>query len=68
MNIDSKEPNEFYCNNIRTIAPEDEPYREFLLWLSDKEFMTFEISKEIQVGIFDITATNLYIQWLKNKK
>ena len=53
---------------VRQISPEDEPHRAFLMHLSDKEFMTFEIAKEIQIGIFDVTATNLYIKWLGNPK
>lgn len=49
------------------VFPEEEPYREFIESLSDKQYQVLQIAKEIQVGLFDISATNLYIQWKKAK-
>lgn len=48
----------------RNISPSEEPFRLFIESLSDKEYQVLQIAKEIQVNIFDITATNLYINWL----
>jgi hypothetical protein len=50
------------------VYPEEEPYREFIESLTDKQYQVLQIAKEIQVGLFDISATNLYIQWAKKKK
>lgn len=47
----------------RVIDPEEEPYRAFIESLTDKEYQVLQIAKEIQVGLFDISATNIYIQW-----
>lgn len=58
------QPNQKKTN--RNIDPEDEKHRAYLTSLTDKEFMTFQIAKEIQIDIFDITATNHYIQWIHN--
>ena len=47
------------------VYPEEEPYREFIESLSDKQYQVLQVAKEIQVGLFDIAATNLYIKWAK---
>lgn len=49
------------------VYPEEEPYREFIESLSEKQYQVLQVAKEIQVGLFDISATNLYIQWAKTR-
>jgi hypothetical protein len=49
----------------RHIDPAEEPHRLFIESLTDKEYQVLQIAKEIQVGIFDITATNQYLFWRK---
>ena len=50
----------------RHIDPDEEPHRKFIESLTDKEYQTMQIAKELQSGLFHLTATNIYIEW--NKK
>ena len=52
----------------RVVDPEEEPYRAFIESLTDKEYQVLQIAKEIQIGLFDISATNIYIRWKQTQK
>jgi hypothetical protein len=58
----------YSSTSSRVIDPEEEPYRAFIESLTDKEYQVLQIAKEIQIGLFDISATNIYIQWKQKQQ